>query len=197
MTGSNGKVNIKIKCFECNKNGHYVDQCPTRNQENSKGEQHVQDTINNDDNTVISENNNMEGGQQHIQTTEVLHDEYSVIMDGNDGYEDLSVNLMFNQESIIHNIKNKDCKYSSSDIFLDSGSSCSVFDNDQILENIVESKTTLRCYTNGGHQDSHKKGYFPGFFYVWYDPMSMLNILLFAEVRTSLELQWTPIKIQA
>ena len=66
MTGSNGKVNIKIKCFECNKNGHYVDQCPTRNQENSKGEQHVQDTINNDDNTVISENNNMEGGQQHI-----------------------------------------------------------------------------------------------------------------------------------
>ena len=108
----------------------------------------------------------MDGGQQHIQTTEVLHDEYSVIMDGNDGCEDLSVNFMFHQEAIIHNINNKDCKYSSSDILLDSASSCSVCNNDQTLESIVDSEIKLKCYTNGGHQDSHKKGYFPGFFYV-------------------------------
>ena len=55
----------------------------------------------------------------------------------------------------------------------------------------MDNETTLRCYTNGGHQDSHKKGYFPGFFYVWYDPMSMLNILSSAEVRKQLALQWT------
>ena len=56
--------------------------------------------------------------------------------------------------------------------------------------------TSLRCYTNCEHQDSHKRGYFPGFFYVWYNPMSILNILSFAEVRKSLELQWTPMKKQ-
>ena len=44
-------------------------------------------------------------------------------MDGNDYFEDLSVNFMFHQEAIIHNINNKDCNYSSSDILLDSGSS--------------------------------------------------------------------------
>ena len=66
VTGINEKINIKIKCFECKKNGHYADQCSTRNQEKSKGEHHIQDTINNDDSTVISENNNMEGDQQHI-----------------------------------------------------------------------------------------------------------------------------------
>ena len=82
---------------------------------------------------MISENNNIEGGQQHIQTTEILHDEDSVIMDGNDGFEDLSVNFMFHQEVIIYNINNKDCNYSSSDTLLDSGSSCSVFNNDEIL----------------------------------------------------------------
>ena len=63
MAGINRKINIRIKCFEYNKNEHYADQCLTRNQENSKGEQHVQNTINNYDSTVISENSNMEGGQ--------------------------------------------------------------------------------------------------------------------------------------
>ena len=90
---------------------------------------------------------------------------------------------MFLQEVIIHNINNEDCNYSCSDILLDSGSSCSVFNNDEILENTVDSETKLICYTNDRHQDSYKMGYFPGFFYEWYTPMSMLNILSFAEVR--------------
>ena len=62
MAGINGKINIKIKYFECNKNGYYADQCSTRSQENSKGEHHVQDAIINDGSTVFSENNNIEGG---------------------------------------------------------------------------------------------------------------------------------------
>ena len=100
---------------------------------NSKGEHHVQDAIINDDSTVFSENNNIEGGQQHIQTTEVLQDEDSVIVNDNESLEELSVNFMFHQEVIIYNINNKDCNYSSSDTLLDSGSSCSVFNNDEIL----------------------------------------------------------------
>ena len=179
----NGKINLKIKCFEYNKNEHYADQCPTRNQDNSKGEQHAQDTTTNDDSTLISENNNIEGGEEHIQTMEVLHDEDSVIIYDNNNFEESDVNFMSYQEEISHNINNKDHNYLSSDILLDSGSSCSVFNNNQLLENIKDSDTTLRYYTNGEHQNSHKKGYFAGFFYVWYNTMSMLNILSFAEVR--------------
>ena len=179
VAGINGKINLKIKCFECNKNGHYAGPCPTRNQDNSKGEQHAQDTTTNDDSTIISENNHIEGGEQHIQIMEVLYDEDSVIINDNNNFEELAANFMFYQEEKIHNINNKDRNYSSSDILLDSGSFCSVFSNDERLENIKDIDTTLRCYTNGGHQDSHKKGYFPGLFYVWYNPMSMLNILSF------------------
>ena len=32
VAGINGKINVKIKCFKCNKNGYFHDQCPTRNQ---------------------------------------------------------------------------------------------------------------------------------------------------------------------
>ena len=41
----------------------------------------------------------------------------------------------------------------------------------------------MRAYTNGGHQDSVYKGYLPGFFEVWYNPQSMLNILSMKDVR--------------
>ena len=57
VPGINGKIIAKIKCFEYNKNGHYADQCRTRR------EQHIQEIIDNDDNTVISEDNNIEAGQ--------------------------------------------------------------------------------------------------------------------------------------
>ena len=127
---------------------------------------------------------------------EVLHDEDTVAIDDNNNFEESNVNFMLYQEAIIHNINNKDRNYSSSDILLDSGSSCSVFNNDEILENIKDIDTTMRCYTNGGYQDLHEKGHFPGFFYVWYNPMSMLNSLSSAEVSSFFQPQWTQIKKQ-
>ena len=35
----------------------------------------------------------------------------------------------------------------------------------------------------GGHQDSNKKGDFPGFFKVWFNPKSRANILFFKDAR--------------
>ena len=49
--------------------------------------------------------------------------------------------------------------------------------------NVRDSDSVLRAYTNGGHQDSTKVADLPGFFKVWFNPKSMLNILSFAEVR--------------
>ena len=40
----------------------------------------------------------------------------------------------------------------------------------------------VRCYCNGGYQDTKEKGTLPGFGKVWYNPTSLANILSFAKV---------------
>jgi len=67
-------------------------------------------------------------------------------------------------------------------ILLDTGSNISVFNNASLLTNISASQFKQRVYTNGGHQDSGHVGHLPGFFDVWFNPESRLNILSFAEV---------------
>ena len=52
-----------------------------------------------------------------------------------------------------------------------------------MLINVKKSKKILRAYTNGGHQDSNQEGDFPGFFKVWFNLKSRVNILSFKDVR--------------
>ena len=68
-------------------------------------------------------------------------------------------------------------------ILLDTGSTVSVFKNRDLLKNVKTSENTLCAYTNGGHQDSSLQGDLPGFFRVWYNPSSMVNILAWCDVR--------------
>ena len=42
---------------------------------------------------------------------------------------------------------------------------------------------SLTGYTNGGNMVYKKKGYLPGFFEVWHNENSMLNILAWSDVR--------------
>ena len=74
-------------------------------------------------------------------------------------------------------------KYSDNNILLDTGSTCSVFKNANMLINIVRRKYRMRAMTNGGHQDSHCVGLFPGFFEIYYNHKSLLNILSTRDVR--------------
>ena len=74
-------------------------------------------------------------------------------------------------------------KYADTDILIDTGSTCSVFRNNNILINIMRSGTIMRAVTNGGHQDSDHTGLFPGFFEVWLNKESLLNILSMRDVR--------------
>ena len=73
-------------------------------------------------------------------------------------------------------------KYLDTDILLDTGSTFSVFKNHQMVLNIRESRRTLKAYTNGGRQDSNRVADLPGFFTVWFNPNSMINILAFSDV---------------
>ena len=72
--------------------------------------------------------------------------------------------------------------YLDTDLLIDTGSTCSVFKNAQMLTDIKKSKTIMRTVSNGGHQDSRLTGMFPGFFRVWLNPDSLLNILSMSDV---------------
>ena len=73
--------------------------------------------------------------------------------------------------------------YKDTYILLDTGSTASVFNNPRMLINIRGSKNTMRAYSNGGHQDTDKVGYFSGMFQVWFNPKSLLNILSLSNIR--------------
>ena len=68
-------------------------------------------------------------------------------------------------------------------VLIDTGSIVSVFKNEKLLEGVSEVNQTMRALTNGGHQDSRMKGILPGFFPVWLNPNSRLNILAWSDVR--------------
>ena len=68
-------------------------------------------------------------------------------------------------------------------ILIDTGSTVSIFNNEEMLTNVREVSQTMRAITNGGHQDSNKKGILPGFFPVWVNPHSRLNILAWSDIR--------------
>ena len=74
-------------------------------------------------------------------------------------------------------------EYEEDDILLDTGSTVSVFKNSKILTDIRKTGQTLRALTNGGHQDSNMKEILPGFFPVWFNEKSRLNILAWRDVR--------------
>ena len=76
----------------------------------------------------------------------------------------------------------KEYKYNNTNILLKTGSTLSVFKNPDMLLNIRSSGRTLKAYTNDGRQDSTQVADLPGFFTVWFNPPSMINILSWADV---------------
>ena len=73
-------------------------------------------------------------------------------------------------------------RYQDMDILLDTGSIFSVFKNRDMLFNVRNSNRFLKAFTNGGRQDSDKVADLPGFFTVWYNPASMINILSWTNI---------------
>jgi len=68
-------------------------------------------------------------------------------------------------------------------VLLDSQSTVSVFCNAKLLQNIRPCTILLVVLTNGGHQVSTQVGEVHNLGTVWYNPQSLANILLLAEVH--------------
>jgi hypothetical protein len=172
VPGTDGRLHPQLTCYTCHKKGHTSPFCPTRQ---TSGVQHqaqgmeitttnLSNGNSNEDNTTVT------GITQHIHAVEVADtdsDDNSVI-----------VSFQFGQQGG-QNLEA--CNDNS--ILIDTGSTCSVFKNPKMLLNIRRSNKTLRVYTNGGHQDSTAIADLLGFFQVWFNPASMVNILSWADVR--------------
>ena len=101
--------------------------------------------------TGDTDNDNMDGMQNHILAEEVLSDEES-------NNKSVTVEFQYLQSTRertkinkeVHNLRYTDTN-TYHNILLDTGSTCSVFRNKDMLQNIRKSPTKLRAYTNGGH----------------------------------------------
>lgn len=128
----------------------------------------------------------MEGTQHHMHAAEIQ----DVLVQNNEDQadeleeDDDSVSISFTnaQTSDDHIMTNRNS------ILLDIGSNCSVFNNRDLLAGIYKSTHTLRAYTNVGHQESNMCEMLPGFFEVWYNPDSMMNILALSDVTRKLRI---------
>ena len=166
VAGNNGKIIAQIKCFRCNRYGHYADQCPII----EENEQHhnTHEDSNNSDGEVENE------VVQHMQETELSSesDDDSII-----------VSFIHAMNSSVTSEETKREEKPSTEILLDTGSTCSVFNNRKMLINVRKAKRKLVANTNGGPHVCDMEGELPGFFKVWFNPQSMINILSFADVR--------------
>jgi len=174
VPGTDGRIIAHIKCYACNRKGHFADFCP----ETRTGQAHAQQG------QEIS-NENEENEEGVIEATQQMLTSEHLINEQENDSESSSVMFEF-QVLYVHTTlsqRHHGEVDKNTSILIDTGSICSVFNNEKMLVNVRDSDSVLRAYTNGGHQDSTKVADLPGFFKVWFNPKSMLNILSFAEVR--------------
>ena len=137
-----GRLISHITCYNCKRKGHYADNCPEQNNNETNNQQHIQTR---DTNNNSTSNEEMDTNEQMLQ------------LEGQDGEEDI-VHFTWNQIKVDNGLKYKD-----TDILIDTGSTFLVFKNTQMLLNIRESEREMKAYTNGGRQDSTLVGDLPGF----------------------------------
>jgi hypothetical protein len=125
VPGTNGRVKEWITCWNCGQPGHTVDYCP----ETSDSQQGITQL---NDTEIVNSNNQEDNIQEELQQ----HIVAKVLSDDNDSNEDaVVVNYQYhinteqnNSNKSVKLIRKRECN-EDKDILLDTGSTCSVFQN--------------------------------------------------------------------
>ena len=107
--------------------------------------------------------------EQHMQAKQKKDDDEASQSDKSlkkTGWSGMQVCLIDKKKDISSKMKD--------DIFLDNGSTLSIFANPELVEGIHKSKSTLEMATNAGMRLSNQEANVPGFGNVWYDEGALL-----------------------
>ena len=192
VAGCNGRTFPNAHCNICNNRGHIATYCPNAQRNNAvntadmaAGANHMHlasieeqgDTTSSDVNDTDPPDTTSDTQDDAVEPDNINVD--SANTETSDDDDDREVIVSF-QGLYKHSLPNCNKDHS---ILIDTGSTCSVFRNSDMLTDIKKSDTTMRAYSNGGFQDSNMTGVFADVFEVWYNPKSLLNILAFSDVR--------------
>mmetsp|Transcript_7064 Transcript_7064/g.10125 ORF Transcript_7064/g.10125 Transcript_7064/m.10125 type:complete len:190 (+) Transcript_7064:1625-2194(+) len=162
-----------ITCYLCIKEGYYSSSCPLKIVLDKAKEDWAKKSLSADQ--QFYNGVKMESDKSNFNNSDADSS------DDDDSSTDGSFNVMWTARSYYRN--NVKQKYMEDDILLYTGSTGLVFKNKNLLLNIKKANGKLRAFTNGSWQDSTEVGMVPGFFPVWYNPKSRLNIFTYADVR--------------
>ena len=180
-----------IKCHGCGRYGHYLSHCP-----DADGQQNLIVEETKEDKKDEEGNVNRD---QHLQMNDMMNDASSSSSDGSYLVDFRS--CQFNQMTIplsgltrkystaAGSLKRSEMKKKlkqfkdAKSLLLDSGSTFSCCNNPKMLINIRESVKPINGVSNGGVMVTNKEGGLPGFFKVYYNPDSLMNILSLSDMR--------------
>ena len=167
VAGTNGKIYRSVQCHGCHNWGHYVKHCP-------EVQQHL---------TVQEEEGKNEqerevDGDNHLQFDQL---ELDSLGDSDDSYV---YHLGFSQvdEDAWQMVGSGSRKIDKSCLLIDSGSTFSVVNDPKMVTGLRKSKKPINGVSNGGSMKSTMEGDMPGWFTVYVNQASLLNILALADV---------------
>ena len=160
VPGLDGLTFQHVKCYGCNKKGHYRTQCPN--------------TSSDARNTNLLQQNNE---SNNVEIDDITVPNFTL---HNSSSDSSSSNSSFLQSAILH--QRNSTGLPGYFILLDSQSTFSVFKTRKHVKNIKNSSKPLLYNTNGGRTSCNKTCILPDFGTIWYEPKSIANILALRDV---------------
>ena len=164
VPGSNGRSYNTVRCHGCGKMGYYLSHCPEKEQQHLSIDE------------VTKTNNGNDQDPNHMQIGVMGGDDESESSD-----ESYTIDFSYYQ-TMMNQSENKNNETDKNSILIDTGSTFSCINNHKLLTDIKKCKP-INGISNGGTMVTEYQGGLPGFFTVYYNPESLLNISSFAEVR--------------